>query len=136
MRTPTRVTARPYWRAVSRSTARLPLGKPRVDRQSTGPRQPAAVLPVPFEEAHMLRRRLGRALAAALTVTAVAAPAARARPIELMSPPTPTPQSPPVIRTVENEFDWGSAAIGAGAGAAIVLFSMGGVHIARVRPAR
>lgn len=84
----------------------------------------------------MLRRRIGRTVAGALAVTALAAPAARAIPLEEMYTPTPTPQSPSVIRTVDNEFDWGAAAFGAGAGAAIVLLSVGGVYAARVRPAR
>jgi hypothetical protein len=41
----------------------------------------------------------------------------------------------PVVRTIDEGFDWGSAAIGAGgAGAAIVLVSLGGAaYVARRR---
>ena len=93
-------------------------------------------------------RRLTRALAGALAVTALAAPTAVARPVDAAPSWTArVPASshsdaavpaPTVIRTIDNGFDWGSAGIGAGAAAAIILLSLGGVRAGsrlRVRPA-
>ena len=93
-------------------------------------------------------RRLTRALAGALAITALAAPAAVARPVDatpsrMASPPASshsnaTVPAPTVIRTIDNGFDWGSAGIGAGAAAAIILLSLGGVRVGSrvsVRPA-
>jgi hypothetical protein len=77
--------------------------------------------------------RLTRVLAFALTAGAVAAPSALAVPA--IGPdggngaaPEPAPAPAPVIvRTVDEGFDVGSAAIGAGgAGALLVLISLGG----------
>jgi hypothetical protein len=94
-------------------------------------------------------RRLARAVAGALAVTALAAPAAMARPIDAApgwtasqpaaSQSDTTAPAPTVIRTIDDGFDWGSAGIGAGATAAIVLLSLGGVRAAaraHVHPAR
>ena len=87
--------------------------------------------------------QLARALAAGAAVAALAAPPASAR---IDPPPTPAfnagraaptaaagsesgPGNPPVVivRNVEDGFDWGAAAIGAGGvGALIVLVSAGG----------
>ena len=87
--------------------------------------------------------QLARALAAGAAVAALAAPPAVAR---IDPPPTPAfnagraaptaaagsesrPGNPPVVivRNVDDGFDWGAAAIGAGgAGALIVLVSAGG----------
>jgi hypothetical protein len=53
-------------------------------------------------------------------------PGALARPGPSAEPPAPT-----VVRIIDGGFDWGSAAIGAGAGAAVVLLGMGAV---RARP--
>jgi len=85
-------------------------------------------------------RRLTRAAAGALAITALAAPAASARPVDppvgwKLSPPgesrSQTHQpAPTIIRTTDDGFDWGSAGIGAGA-AAIVLLSLGGVRARR-----
>jgi len=83
---------------------------------------------------------LARLLAIGATATALAAPAAVARPLDgpnepvLPDPGTaaavePEPESAdaPIVRSVETGFDWGSAAIGAGgAGALIVIVSLGG----------
>jgi hypothetical protein len=96
----------------------------------------------------MSPHRLTRALAGALAVTALAAPAAGARPADAVpgtampnlpaaSQSQPEAPAPTVIRTIDDGFDWGSAALG-GAAAAIVLLSLGGVRAgarARVRPA-
>jgi hypothetical protein len=91
--------------------------------------------------------RLTRAAAGALAITALAAPAASARPVDApagwkLTPPAetqaqpqaPAPTAPTIIRTTDDGFDWGAAGIGAGA-AAIVLLSLGGVRArSRVRP--
>jgi hypothetical protein len=89
---------------------------------------------------HRRSRRLTRAAAGALAIIALAAPAASARPVD---PPTGWKLSTPaesrsqthqpattIIRTTDDGFDWGSAGIGAGA-AAIVLLSLGGVRARR-----
>jgi hypothetical protein len=89
-------------------------------------------------------RRLTRAAAGALAITALAAPAASARPVDApvgwkLTPPAESRSQPPapaptVIRSADDGFDWGSAGIGAGA-AAIVLISLGGLRAhSRVRP--
>jgi hypothetical protein len=87
-------------------------------------------------------RRLRRTVAGALAVSALAAPAAGALPCEVVcgsATPSPTkPPAPTVTRTIDDGFDWGSAGLGAGAGAAIVLLSLGGVRAgsrALARPA-
>jgi hypothetical protein len=87
------------------------------------------------------RSRFTRAAAGALAITALAAPAASARPVDApagwkLSQPTetrsqPRSPSPTVIRTTDDGFDWGAAGIGADAGAAIVLLSLGGVRARR-----
>jgi hypothetical protein len=82
--------------------------------------------------------RLTRAAAGALALTALAAPAAGARPVDhpagwkLTPPPAesrsqPHAPAPTVIRSTDDGFDWGSAGIGASA-AAIVLISLGAVR--------
>ncbi|MFL5854116.1 MAG: hypothetical protein ACJ77G_16760 [Solirubrobacteraceae bacterium] len=86
-------------------------------------------------------RRLTRAAAGALAVTALAAPAASARPVDapvgwkLTTPAQthsqPAAPAPTVIRSTDDSFDWGAAGIGAGAGAVIVLLSLGGVRARR-----
>jgi hypothetical protein len=85
--------------------------------------------------------RLTRVLAVALTAGAVAAPSALAGPV--IGPdggngagPIPAPDPPPVIvRSVDEGFDVGSAAIGAGgAGALLVLLSLGGFAYASRHP--
>ena len=76
-------------------------------------------------------RRFTSALAATLAIGALAATPAFAR-IPAPDPiPTPTAipaagDAPTVVRA-DDGFDWGSAAIGAGGGAAIVLLSVGGL---------
>jgi hypothetical protein len=87
-------------------------------------------------------RRLKSAVAGALAVTALAVPAAGALPCEAVcgsaTPSRPTAPAPTVTRIVDTGFEWGSAGLGAGAGAAIVLLSLGGVRAgsrALARPA-
>ena len=81
---------------------------------------------------------IARLLAAGVVAGALAAPAAVAQPIA--DPQTSAfaesaQSDAPVVRTIEEGFDWGSAAVGAGgAGAVIVLVSLGGVaYVARQR---
>ncbi len=67
-------------------------------------------------------RRFTRTLAGALVVTAFAAPAATARPLyDRPSEPAPT-----VTRAIDEGFDVGSAAIGAGGTAAVLLLTAAG----------
>jgi hypothetical protein len=88
------------------------------------------------------RTHLHRSIAAGLAVAALAAPAAQAAPIrDPGSGDTPGPaaidvstlepaQAPSVTTTIDQGFDWGSAAIGAGgAGALIVLVSLAGFKL-------
>ncbi len=78
-------------------------------------------------------QRLTRFAAAGLVVGALAVPAASARPVT--DPPIPNggepvviePESAPVVQSVDDGFDWASAAIGAGtAGGFILLIGVGG----------
>ena len=76
--------------------------------------------------------RITRLVAVGLAAGAIAAPVASAMPA-----PPDTPQSSsepvtiepaPVVQSIEEGFDWASAAIGAGgAGALILLISGGGI---------
>ncbi len=71
--------------------------------------------------------RLARLVAVSLTAAALAAPAASARPAPPDQPVVIEPDPAPVVQTVDNGFDWDSAAIGAGgAGALLLLVSLGG----------
>jgi|1186.fasta_scaffold250695_2 hypothetical protein len=90
-------------------------------------------------------RRLAHTIAGALTITALAAPAAPARPVgwtsgSAQSSDLSVPaRAPTVIHLAGNGFDWGSAAIGAGATAAVVLLCAGGVRAGsrtRMHPTR
>ena len=68
--------------------------------------------------------RLTRLVLIALAVLALAVPVASARPAP---PDTPTgPAEAPVVLSVDNGFDWASAAIGAGIAGGIVLLLVGG----------
>lgn len=85
--------------------------------------------------------RLSRALAATTTAVALAASPAVARPIDtprgpvridpgptVVVQPEQAPARPPVAQKIDDGFDWGSAAIGAGgAGALVVIVAVGGV---------
>lgn len=78
------------------------------------------------------RSQFHRSLAAGLAVAALAAPAAQAAPIR--EPGTgdtalstePAADSPAITTTIDEGFDWGSAAIGAGGAAAVLLLSAAG----------
>ena len=70
-------------------------------------------------------RRFTRTLAGALVVTALAAPAATARPL-YDHPGRPSEPAPTVTRTIDQGFDVGSAAIGAGGAAAVLLLTAAG----------
>jgi hypothetical protein len=97
--------------------------------------------------------RLTRALAAGVATAVLAAPSAVARPIDdpqlpisrdrrttVTVEPEPGPARAPVVRSIDDGLDWGSAAIGAGAGGAlVVLVSLGGYAYTsrnRIRVAR
>jgi hypothetical protein len=67
-------------------------------------------------------RRLSRGVAAALVVTAIAAPSAGARPI-YDSPGTPARSS----LDKDEGFDLGSAAVGAGSAGAFLLLTAAGI---------
>jgi hypothetical protein len=72
--------------------------------------------------------RIIRLVLIGLAVLALAAPAASARPAPADTPTGPVPAEPPVVQTVNDGFDWASAAIGAGfAGGIILLIGWGGV---------
>ena len=79
---------------------------------------------------------IARLVTAGLVAGALAAPPAVARPIDSQQQPVRRePEEPVVVHKIDDGFDWGSAAIGAGgAGALFVLVSLGGVtYIARHR---
>jgi hypothetical protein len=95
------------------------------------------------------RWKLRRSIAAGLAVAALAAPAAQASPdLQPGSGDTPgsaiidvtpveTGSDAPVTVTVDEGFDWGSAAIGAGVtGALLALLSLGGYKFASRSHAR
>src|SRR4051794_10106858 len=76
--------------------------------------------------------RITRLVLVGLAVLALAAPAASARPASQDATPAyPVqiePVSAPVVQSVDQGFDWASAAIGAGVvGGIILLVSLGGV---------
>jgi hypothetical protein len=70
-------------------------------------------------------RRLTHTLVGALAVTALAAPAASARPIDQRPTHTSAPTLT-VIRTIDQSFDLGAATIGAGGTAAVLLLTAAG----------
>ena len=73
--------------------------------------------------------RITRLVLIALAVLALAAPAANAVPASPdRQPADRVVVEPPVIQSVDNGFDWASAAIGAGlAGGIILLVGWGGI---------
>ena len=74
----------------------------------------------------MTVHRFARLLATGVVAAALAAPPAVARPIDQQ--PTPAADEPVVVHKVDDGFDWGSAAIGAGgAGALAVVVALGSV---------
>jgi hypothetical protein len=97
--------------------------------------------------------RLPPLLVAAVTAVALAAPPAVARPIDdprlpvrldpaptVVVEPEPAPARPPVVQRIDDGFDWGSAAIGAGGtGALAVIVALGAIAYTsrhRIRVAR
>jgi hypothetical protein len=92
----------------------------------------------------MTSRQLTCSLAAALAAAAISAPAALAMPDYSMTPPgadriqdaaAPAPVQTPAPTVVEADdasgFDWSSAAVGAGVGAALLLLTGAGAMTAR-----
>jgi len=75
-------------------------------------------------------RRISRTLAGALAVVALSAPAASARPMLEPSgdpgPVVPEAPAPTVTPNVDDHFEWGSAAVGAGGAAAVLLLAGAG----------
>ena len=84
--------------------------------------------------------RLAVALATVVAAAALAAPPALAR-IDPPATPSfnsreaaPTPMAAPVVvRTVDDGFDWGAAAIGAGAAGALIALASLGAQTSRGR---
>jgi hypothetical protein len=70
--------------------------------------------------------RLTRITAVALASAAVGAPAASARPASEPGGNRPGPISRPVVREIDRSFDTGSAALGAGGAAGILLLTLAG----------
>ena len=68
--------------------------------------------------------RITRLVLIGLAVLAIAAPVASARPAPIDTPTGPA--EAPVVLSVDNGFDWASAAIGAGIAGGIVLLLVGG----------
>lgn len=71
-------------------------------------------------------RRITRLVTAGLIAGALAAPAASARPAgpdppSSGEPVTVDPDPAPVVQSIDEGFDWASAAIGAGAAGGLVL---------------
>jgi hypothetical protein len=78
------------------------------------------------------RRRLSTALGAALAIGALSAPAAHA--VHSTAPAGSGPSvEPTVTRTVDEGFDLGSAAIGAGSAATILLLGGAGATMVAKR---
>jgi len=74
--------------------------------------------------------RITRLVLIALAVMALAAPVASARPAPVDTPFSDEPfvLDEPVVQSVNDGFDWASAAIGAGvAGGVILLVAFGGI---------
>ena len=78
------------------------------------------------------RHKFIRTLAACTAAAALAAPAAQASPaLEQGSDPGPATdpivvEAPPVTPTIDDGFDWGAAALGAGGAGMVLLLSLGG----------
>jgi hypothetical protein len=80
-------------------------------------------------------RRIASSLATVLVVAGLAAPVASARPALEGPPPDALSSQPAATHTViervkDNSFDIGDAAIGAGAGAGLILVALGGIAAA------
>jgi hypothetical protein len=72
--------------------------------------------------------RITRLVLIGLAVLAIAAPVASARPAPVDTPVGPVQPEAPVVLSVDDGFDWASAAIGAGiAGGIVLLLVWGGV---------
>ena len=72
--------------------------------------------------------RITRLVLIGLAVLAIAAPVASARPAPIDTPTGPVQPEAPVVLSVDDGFDWASAAIGAGiAGGIVLLLVWGGV---------
>jgi hypothetical protein len=75
---------------------------------------------------------VSRVVALSLVAGALAAPAASARPAGPDAPFSTDPGGGALVRSVDEGFDWESAAIGAGvAGGLVLLFGAGGARYRR-----
>jgi hypothetical protein len=105
-------------------------------------------------------RRFRRALALALVLGAVAAPAAAAKPADappgyvtpavserssdsgysslnaITGPPPSQPTVTPAVAAADSGFDWGDAGIGAGAAFALTMIGLGGMLVVTTRRQR
>ena len=91
------------------------------------------------------RSQFRRSVAAGLAVAALAVPAAQASPIRdpgagdtpgpaaIDVTPIETESAPPVTTLIDEGFDWGSAAIGAGGAAAVLLLGAAGASALSAR---
>jgi hypothetical protein len=68
---------------------------------------------------------IARLVTAGLVAGALAAPGAVAQPIADPQTSEPAPADTPVVRTIDEGFDWGSAAIGAGGAIGLVAVTTG-----------
>jgi hypothetical protein len=66
-------------------------------------------------------QRITRLATAGLIAGALAAPAASARPAPIDTPVPSVEPAPPVVQSVDDGFDWASAAIGAGTASGLIL---------------
>ena len=101
----------------------LPVGersKPDVYRPSTGGE---SLRGMTTHHSH----RLARLVVAGLAAGALAAPAAVAQPLDAQPRAAAGSEPPdaPVVRTIDEGFDWGSAAVGAGGAGAVLVLSFG-----------
>lgn len=85
-------------------------------------------------------RRTARALAAALVIVGIAAPIAAADTgaessgiVRRVEAPMPETTAPTVTQTIDDGFDWASAAIGAAGAGLVLLLAAVGVSVAARR---
>jgi hypothetical protein len=94
------------------------------------------IVPVTDEGVPM---KVHRSACLAVAVLGIAAPAAGASPIADQGTEQPPPSTQVVVRSVHDGFDWGSAGVGAAAGAGLMLVgagAFGASYRSRIRLAR
>ena len=83
--------------------------------------------------------KVHRSACLAIAVLGIAAPAAGASPIVDHGSESPPPRTQVVVRSADQGFDWGSAGVGAGAAAGLMLIgagAFGASYRSRIRLAR